>query len=227
RVKVKLKSSKKLESPLAISDAPVQSDNNDKSSLQVCSDKPAVLPLDKMDESSNSLSETDGVNPANTSKKSVGIKIKSSRGLSSSSMSPCSNTEAMKDDQTEKKDVESFQKDSKHNEHELKLALEVIRKTMKMEAAEPFNAPVNPVALGIPDYLDVINTPMDFGTICRNLEKGDKYKNGEDVLKDVQCIWDNCYKYNNKGDYILELMKRVKKNFTKYWTSVGLFCYQA
>lgn len=47
--------------------------------------------------------------------------------------------------------------------------------------------------------------------------------NSEDVHKDVQYIWDNCYKYNNKGDYIVELMKRVKKNFLKYWTAAGLF----
>lgn len=69
----------------------------------------------------------------------------------------------------------------------------------------------------------MIDTPMDFGTICSNLEKGVKYMNSEDVFKDVQYIWDNCYKYNNKGDYILDLMRRVKKNFTKYWTAAGLF----
>ncbi|XAR49349.1 hypothetical protein NMG60_11032524 [Bertholletia excelsa] len=98
---------------------------------------------------------------------------------------------------------------------------------MKMDAAEPFNAPVNPVALGIPDYFDVIDTPMDFGTICGNLESGIKYLNSEDVFKDVQYIWENCYKYNNKGDYVVELMKRVKKNFTKYWTAAGLYTDQS
>lgn len=69
----------------------------------------------------------------------------------------------------------------------------------------------------------MIDTPMDFGTICSNLEKGDKYMNSEDVFNDVQYIWGNCYKYNNKGDYILDLMRRVKKNFTKYWTAAGLY----
>lgn len=73
------------------------------------------------------------------------------------------------------------------------------------------------------DYFDVIDTPMDFGTICNNIQSGSKYKNAEDVFKDVQYIWDNCYKYNNKGDYIVDLMKRVKKNFTKYWQAAGLY----
>lgn len=76
------------------------------------------------------------------------------------------------------------------------------------------------------DYFDVIKTPMDFGTICSNLESGIKYRNSEDVYKDVQYIWENCYKYNNKGDYILELMKRVKKNFSKYWSAAGLYSEQ-
>lgn len=219
RVKVKIKTSKTLESQRTSSDAPSHSDT-DKSSQQVGSEKQGV-PSEKMEDSGNSLSETNGGIFGNTTQKPMGIKIKSSRGLGSSSMSPCSNTELVKG--VEKKDTQSVHKESKCNEQELRTALEVIRKIMKMDAAEPFNTPVNPVTLGIPDYFDVIDTPMDFGTICSNLEKGVKYKNSEDVLIDVQYIWDNCYKYNNKGDYIVELMKRVKKAFIKYWTAAGLF----
>ncbi|KAL0384614.1 UNVERIFIED_CONTAM: Bromodomain-containing factor 2 [Sesamum radiatum] len=98
----------------------------------------------------------------------------------------------------------------------------VIKKIMKMEAAAPFNAPVDPIALGIPDYFDIIDTPMDFGTICSKLESGLKYRNSEEVFKDVGLIWDNCCKYNKKGSLILELMKRVKTNFKRQWTAAGL-----
>lgn len=73
------------------------------------------------------------------------------------------------------------------------------------------------------DYFEVIDTPMDFGTICSNLENGVKYLNSKDVYKDVELIWNNCFKYNNKGDYVVDLMKRVKKNFTKNWTAAGLY----
>ncbi|GJN39878.1 hypothetical protein PR202_gb29028 [Eleusine coracana subsp. coracana] len=111
----------------------------------------------------------------------------------------------------------------RRDEKELAAALEAIKKVMKMDAAEPFNVPVDPVALGIPDYFDIIDTPMDFGTICQNLEEGNKYMNSEDVYKDVQFIWDNCTKYNSKGDYIIELMKRVKKGFMKNWQAAGLY----
>ncbi|GLJ17316.1 hypothetical protein SUGI_0300660 [Cryptomeria japonica] len=112
---------------------------------------------------------------------------------------------------------------SEYNEKELKDALTVVKKIMKMDAAEPFNTPVNPVALGIPDYFDIIDTPMDLGTICSALERGEKYRNSREVFKDVQFIWENCYTYNRKGDPILDLMKRVKKNFVKYWTAAGLY----
>ena len=64
---------------------------------------------------------------------------------------------------------------------------------------------------------------MDFGTVRSNLESGTKYMDSEDVYKDVQYIWDNCFKYNSKGDYIVDLMKRVKKNFMKYWVAAGLY----
>lgn len=74
------------------------------------------------------------------------------------------------------------------------------------------------------DYFDIIETPMDFGTICSDLEHGRNYVNSEEVFRDVQFIWENCYRYNNKGDYILNLMNRVKKNFTKYWMAAGLHC---
>ncbi|XP_021756671.1 homeotic protein female sterile-like [Chenopodium quinoa] len=118
------------------------------------------------------------------------------------------------------------QQEAKCNKEELEASLEVIQKIMKMDAAEPFNVPVDPIGLGIPDYFDVIDTPMDFGTICSNLESGKKYMDSEDVYKDVQYIWDNCSKYNNKGDYIVDLMKRVKKNFMKYWMAAGLYTEQ-
>nr|GEZ32727.1 hypothetical protein [Tanacetum cinerariifolium] len=114
-----------------------------------------------------------------------------------------------------------------YKEQELNDALTVIKKTMKLDAADPFNRPVDPVELEIPDYFDVIDTPMDFGTICNNLENGLKYINSADVFKDVQYIWYNCLKYNKKGDHILELMNRVKVFFMRHWKAAGLHCKES
>ncbi|KAI3810399.1 hypothetical protein L1987_20011 [Smallanthus sonchifolius] len=219
RVKVKIKPSKALEPQLTSSDAHTHSDT-DKSSQHIGLEKQVVS--EKVEDSANSVPETNVGGPTTQPKKTGSIKIKSSKGFSSS-LSPCNNTGLPPVERTHQKEPESVSKDSVYNKQELNASLEVIKKIMKMDAAEPFNAPVNPVALGIPDYFDVIKTPMDFGTICSNLESGIKYMNSEDVYKDVQYIWENCYKYNNKGDYVLELMKRVKKNFSKYWSVAGLY----
>lgn len=220
RMKVKIKTSKSLDPQLTSSEVATHSDT-DKSSQQAGPEK-QVVSNEKMEDSANSLPEAEVSTPGNVLKKSGGIKIKSSKGFSSS-MSACSNAEMVKEEKTQKQEPELLHRDLRLNKQELDTALEVIRKIMKMDAAEPFNTPVDPIALGIPDYFDVIDTPMDFGTICSNLESGVKYMNSEDVYKDVQYIWDNCYKYNNKGDYVTDLMKRVKKNFAKYWTAAGLY----
>ncbi|XVE94182.1 hypothetical protein REPUB_Repub01dG0259900 [Reevesia pubescens] len=119
------------------------------------------------------------------------------------------------------------QQDPRYNKKELKAALEVIKKIMKMEEAQPFTVPVDPVASGKPDYFNIIDTPMDFGTICSNLENSIKYMSSEDVFNDVQYIWENCCKCNKKGEYIVYLMKRVKKKFMKYWTAAGLSIEQS
>lgn len=225
RVKVKIKASKALDSQLTSSDARTHSDT-EKSGQQVEVENQGA-PCEKMEDSANSLPESNVDSSGNSSKRSSSIKLNSSRGFSSSSMSPCSNVEMMKGESTQQKEPELLRLNPQQNKQELDASLEVIKKVMKMDAAEPFNVPVNPIALGIPDYFDVIDTPMDFGTICSNLESGIKYMNSSDVYRDVQYIWDNCYKYNNKGDYILELMKRVKKNFMKHWIAAGLYSNHA
>ncbi|KAL6297605.1 hypothetical protein ACE6H2_005747 [Prunus campanulata] len=112
--------------------------------------------------------------------------------------------------------------DPRCNKKELSASLSVIKRVMKMDAAVPFNIPVDPIALRLHDYFDVIDTPMDFGTICNHLENGTKYTNSEDVFKDVQYIWKNCCNYYNEGNFVLDLMERVKEKFMTYWTAAGL-----
>ncbi|CAH9058779.1 unnamed protein product [Cuscuta europaea] len=225
RVKVKIKTSRSL----LLDASPETQTQAEKSSQQSGLEKQEGVSSEKIEEDSaaNSLSEANNnVSPSvggDLLKKSTGIKIKSKSFTSN--FSPCINTETLNGEKTPKKEPSSVAKgSSRYNKKELDASLEVIKKVMKMDAAEPFNTPVDPIALGIPDYFEVIDTPMDFGTIRNNLESGVKYSNSEDVYKDVQCIWDNCYKYNNKGDLVLDLMKRVKKNFSKYWlASPGLY----
>ncbi|TYH31938.1 hypothetical protein ES288_A01G211400v1 [Gossypium darwinii] len=217
RVKLKLKTSSKV----LESDVPSHSDT-DKSSPQVGFERQGGV-YEKMEDSANSSAEMKMGVSSSVSRKAGSIKIKSSRMLAGSNADKSGNVIGEERESSLQKEAKMPRLGSGYNKQELDSALTVIKKVMKMEAAAPFNEPVNPEALGIPDYFDIIDTPMDFGTICNNLESGDKYMDSEDVFKDVQYIWDNCCKYNNKGDAILDLMRRVKKNFMKYWTAAGLY----
>ncbi|KAL3515715.1 hypothetical protein ACH5RR_022617 [Cinchona calisaya] len=154
------------------------------------------------------------------------LAAKLSRAAGSSTADPSENSLPLQGENMQGKKPSVLHQDPQRNEQELNAALMVIKKIMKMDAAKQFNVPVDPTALGIPDYFDIIDTPMDFGTICQNIELGLKYRDSMDVYKDVQLIWDNCSKYNKKGDYILELMNRVKSNFIRCWNGAGLFRQQ-
>ncbi|KAL2651968.1 hypothetical protein R1flu_020096 [Riccia fluitans] len=107
----------------------------------------------------------------------------------------------------------------------LKAALAVVKRVMQIKSAEPFNEPVDPVALEIPDYFDVIKEPMDFGTIREALESGIKYASAHEVFEDVQLIWSNCRKYNQEGDPIMDIMRTAETVFNRHWNAAGLQDY--
>ncbi|XP_074581152.1 uncharacterized protein LOC141837680 isoform X2 [Curcuma longa] len=248
RVKVKLKSARLSEPYKSGSDAQTPSET-EKSNPQVAPSM--VESAAEKEESTFSDGQTSDMNNTISDKlprKKGSIKIKSSLGLGFSSeikqdrnsgklvisselpskkKSIVADTARTADTSVPRNMIQRERtlpsNDPRYSEKELSAALVVIKKVMKMDAAVPFNTPVDPVALGIPDYFDIIDTPMDFGTIVQNLENRFKYLNSEGVFKDVQYIWNNCYKYNNKGDYVVDLMKRVKKNFMKYWLASGLY----
>ena len=122
RVKVKIKASKTLDSQLTSSDAPTQSDT-DKSTQQVGLEKHVVV-SEKMEDSANSLLDTNTTIAANPSKKAGSIKIKS-RGFGSSGINPCSNAVPLQTEQTPQKDPDLLHQDPRYDEQELNAALEV------------------------------------------------------------------------------------------------------
>jgi hypothetical protein len=62
---------------------------------------------------------------------------------------------------------------------------------MQIADAEPFNIPVDAEGLGIPDYIEVVKNPMDFGTVRSKLEKNE-YPGVEEMLADVRLVSANC-----------------------------------
>ncbi|KAL5982928.1 hypothetical protein ACLOJK_017007 [Asimina triloba] len=171
RVKVKLRS-RLLEPQHAYSNEPTPSDT-DKSNQQIMSETHGEM--SEKEDGAYSRPETPATVTSSTTKKAGSIKIKTSRGLSSSGaimpdknvnqpISPAETQEERNHVVLEnEKNVDSSvsresdqnitkiaHQDPRYNEKELVASLGVIKEVMKMDASEPFNAPVNPVALGIP-----------------------------------------------------------------------------
>lgn len=73
--------------------------------------------------------------------------------------------------------------------------LGVMRALNVLPCAKPFSRPVDVIGLNIPDYLEIIQKPMDLGTIKKKL-MGKEYANQDEFLEDVYLIFENCRKYN-------------------------------
>ena len=82
--------------------------------------------------------------------------------------------------------------------------------TVPCHAENFLHLQVDPVALELDDYFDVIKQPMDLGTIQKRLAPGPKqgwgtlhYKSTAEVLRDTQLVWANCRRYNDASDPIM------------------------
>jgi E1A/CREB-binding protein len=75
-----------------------------------------------------------------------------------------------------------------------------------------FNAPVDPVELGLPDYFEVIKKPMDLGTIQKKLDSG-AYHEIKDFSADVNLTFDNAMTYNESGSVVYDMAKELKIKF--------------
>uniref|UniRef100_A0AAX7VVS0 Bromo domain-containing protein n=1 Tax=Astatotilapia calliptera TaxID=8154 RepID=A0AAX7VVS0_ASTCA len=82
---------------------------------------------------------------------------------------------------------------------------------LECEDSEPFRQPVDPQ--NYPDYHDIIDTPMDFGTVKRTLEE-DRYENPTELCKDTRLIFANAKAYTpNKRSKIYSMTLRLSAFF--------------
>ncbi|KAJ1473422.1 Bromodomain-containing protein, partial [Baffinella frigidus] len=78
---------------------------------------------------------------------------------------------------------------------------------------------VDPEALNLVNYFQVVKNPMDLGTVKKKLaSKG--YRHAQDFIADVTLTFDNAMLYNPKGDEEHELAKKLKMFFLKEWDAV-------
>lgn len=80
----------------------------------------------------------------------------------------------------------------------------------------PFMYPVDPVALGIPDYFSIIKHPMDLSTIRKKLESG-VYTRAEQFEGDVRLMFANCYTYNQPDTDVHRIGRELEALFDAKW----------
>lgn len=82
----------------------------------------------------------------------------------------------------------------------------------------PFLAPVDTVALNIPNYNEIVKQPMDLGTIQSKLANNE-YENADDFEKDVRLVFKNCYLFNPEGTDVNMMGHRLEAVFDKKWAN--------
>lgn len=79
----------------------------------------------------------------------------------------------------------------------------------------PFEEPVDPVSLNIPDYPQIVKNPMDIGTVRKRLHEG--YYNGqiEQFVHDIRRVFMNAIMYNDPFHQIHKLAVQCSNIFEK------------
>ncbi|GLU08576.1 hypothetical protein SLE2022_254820 [Rubroshorea leprosula] len=82
--------------------------------------------------------------------------------------------------------------------------------------ADPFMHPVDVEGLGLHDYNEIIEKPMDFSTI-KNKMDGNEYKNVREIYADVRLVFKNAMKYNDERNDVHVMAKSLLKKFEEKW----------
>ena len=80
--------------------------------------------------------------------------------------------------------------------------------------AWPFLVPVNKDE--VPDYYNVITSPMDLSTIEERLER-DYYAAPKDLVADMKLIFSNCRQYNDATTVYTKWYVNSALSFASFW----------
>ncbi|TIC16359.1 Bromodomain-containing protein [Wallemia mellicola] len=97
--------------------------------------------------------------------------------------------------------------------------LKELHKKVHSSYASPFYDPVDYIALGLPDYPQVVQQPMDLSTVGQKLNLGD-YEGPSDFFGDMKLMFGNCYKYNPPGTPVHEAGRQTEAVFDEKWTQL-------
>ncbi|CAI5747448.1 unnamed protein product [Peronospora destructor] len=94
------------------------------------------------------------------------------------------------------------------------VCLAVVNRLLKEEASDLFSRPVDPEIDGCPNYLSVIDQPMDLGTI-RSRAEANFYRKWKLFKKDVELVWQNCRTFNAPDTMVVQfanLLERLSRS---------------
>ncbi|KAK8849657.1 hypothetical protein IAR55_004992 [Kwoniella newhampshirensis] len=92
---------------------------------------------------------------------------------------------------------------TKMTNDEKKAMISLLNQTLKNPLSEWFRLPVNPVALGIPEYFDIIpeDDARDLSLIKAKMDKG-QYQSAKQVDEDVELMLENARVFNGDGPVV-------------------------
>lgn len=67
----------------------------------------------------------------------------------------------------------------------------------------------------LPEYNEIITTPMGLGTVSDKLEDG-SYKSIDEWMSDIKLIWSNCYTYFADDTLVSQVARHLESMFEKY-----------
>jgi hypothetical protein len=97
---------------------------------------------------------------------------------------------------------------------EFRHCFSILAKLKKHPSAEPFLQPVDPVALGIPDYPKIVKEPVDLSLIEHHLFSN-AYQTPTQFHADVLQMFANSYRYNNKGTDVFKSTVDLEKYYKR------------
>ncbi|XP_022726429.1 transcription factor GTE1-like isoform X1 [Durio zibethinus] len=133
-------------------------------------------------------------------------------------------------DKVKEKQLSSIEKQQQEASHREAAALKrmqdlmhqfamILRQITQHKWARPFMHPVDVEGLGLHDYYEVIQKPMDFGTIKSKMEAKDDtgYKNVREIYADVRLVFKNAMKYNDERHDVHIMAKTLLEKFEEKW----------
>ncbi|KAF5181775.1 Transcription factor gte6 [Thalictrum thalictroides] len=95
----------------------------------------------------------------------------------------------------------------------------IFRQITTNKWAYPFLNPVDVEGLGLHDYYEIIDKPMDFSTITNQMEAkdGTGYKNVREICADVRLVFKNAMTYNDERNDVHIMAKSLLEKFEAKW----------